>query len=98
MDIEYKKNKEEENPTLEQKVKGDTEVKKYLVEYTGKKLNPKSGDVTVEMVVNTLCEEFPELVLVLAEENFFRGYRQAFSDIETTSEGFFELEKKDEQQ
>ena len=97
MNIEYKENGEAKNPTLNQEVEKDTELKKHLVEYAGSKNNPADGNVTVEMVINTLTEEFPELVLVLAEENFIRGYQQAFADIETTSQSLFELEEKDEQ-
>jgi len=34
------------------------------------------------MAVTVLMEEFPELLLTLAEENFIRGYKQAFADLE----------------
>jgi hypothetical protein len=30
--------------------------------------------------------EFPEFIMALAEENFIRGYRQAFVDTETGME------------
>jgi hypothetical protein len=33
------------------------------------------------MVIGTLAEEFPELLLLIAEENFVRGYQQAALDI-----------------
>jgi hypothetical protein len=96
MDIEYKKNREEENPTLAQQAEGDNDLKRYLVEYTGNKTDPESGEVTVDMIINALSVDFPELILALAEENFIRGYQQAFSDIEVTSKGLFESEKENE--
>ena len=35
------------------------------------------------MIVGVMATEFPEFVLAVAEENFIRGYRQAFTDMET---------------
>ena len=49
------------------------------------KLNPKDDNVTVEMIVDVLAEEFPEFVLALAEENFIRGYKQAIFDVESST-------------
>jgi len=34
------------------------------------------------MIVEVLAQDFPELILVLAEENFVRGYSQGLSDFE----------------
>ena len=56
-------------------------LKKLLVEYVGERLQPENDEVTVEMVIEALAEEFPELLLVIAEENFVRGYQQAAQDI-----------------
>jgi len=39
--------------------------------------------VTVEMIVELMAKEFPEFLMAVAEENFIRGYRQAFIDTET---------------
>ena len=61
-----------ENPK-DTKVEKDSELKEWLVNYVGNKENPEDGDVTVEMIVNTVAREFPE--------NFVRGYDQALSDI-----------------
>ena len=33
-----------------------------------------------------MATEFPEFVLAVAEENFIRGYRQAFTDMEAGME------------
>lgn len=68
------------NPELSAIVKNDNDLKKYLVEYVGKKLNKK--DITVEMIVDILSKEFPEFLLVIAEENFIRGYEQAMIDVD----------------
>ena len=58
----------------------DTELKKIIVEYVGNKLKPENEEVTVENVIEVMIDEFPEAVLILAEENFFRGYAQGLSD------------------
>ena len=61
----------------------DTELKQYLINFAGehKKLE-NEDEVTVEMIVEVMAEEFPEFVLSVAEENFLRGYDQAISDFE----------------
>jgi len=92
MDIDFKNEEETENPTLSEVVESDSELKNLLVEYTGGKHNPEDGLVTVGMIVETIAEEFPEFVLALAEENWVRGYQQAFHDLRG------DLEQKDEQQ
>ena len=51
-----------------------------LVDYVGEK-QKSDGDVTVEMIVETLSEEFPEFMLAIAEENWIRGYEQALTDV-----------------
>ena len=61
----------------------DTELKKYLVNFVGEQKDLKENEeVTVEMIVEIMAQEFPEFVLSVAEENFLRGYDQAISDIE----------------
>jgi hypothetical protein len=92
MDIDFKDKEEVENPTLSEIVDPDNDIKNLLVEYIGEKHNPEDGNVTVGMIVDTLAEEFPEFVLALAEENWVRGYQQAFYDLRG------DLEKKSEQQ
>ena len=74
--------KEENNPILTQIVKPDNDLKNMLVEYVGEKLSPEDQYVTVEMVVDVVAQQFPEFVLALAEENWIRGYEQAFADVE----------------
>tara|TARA_A100001391_G_C4888814_1_gene230274 strand:- start:26 stop:283 length:258 start_codon:yes stop_codon:yes gene_type:complete len=61
-------------------------LKEYLVEYVGTKLKPDDDKVTVEMVINVLADEFPEVALSLAEENFIRGYEQGLEDLKAFEE------------
>ena len=74
----------------------DTEVKKFLVDYTGNYLNNSSDDVTVGDIVEVLANEFPEFVLALAEENYFRGYKQAVQDCKPLNVGKLIGEAKNE--
>ena len=48
----------------------------------GDKYNPEDGEITVEMVAETMAAEFPEFLLAVAEENWIRGYQQALDDVE----------------
>lgn len=67
---------------LTQQVQALNPMKEWLVNYVGDKQKPVDGNVTVEMIVNSMAEEFPEFVLALAEENFIRGYKQALHDVD----------------
>ena len=80
-DIEFKNGEYDENPALKQIVEPENDLKEMLVNYVGQKQDPENDNVTVEMIVETLAEEFPEFVLVLAEENWVRGYTQALADL-----------------
>lgn len=68
----------------------DSPLKSWVIEYVGQKLKPENNEVTVGMVVATLVTEFPEVVLALAEENFLRGYEQAFTDMQAVTEDLIE--------
>lgn len=57
-------------------------IKEILINYVGEKLNPENGDITVEHIVDVMAEEFPDFLLLVAEENWIRGYEQALSDVE----------------
>lgn len=72
------------NPTLTQTVGTDTKLKEWLVNYVGQQQDEEdeSGDVTVEMIVDTVSKEFPEFLMAVAEENWVRGYYQAMVDVE----------------
>tara|TARA_R100000700_G_C3162989_1_gene138632 strand:+ start:136 stop:453 length:318 start_codon:yes stop_codon:yes gene_type:complete len=55
-------------------------LKDLLLEYVGTK--KETEEVTVEMIVEQLAEEFPEFLMVVAEENWIRGYQQAIHDVD----------------
>ena len=57
-------------------------IKEILVTYVGEKLNPENGDVTVEHIIEVMAEEFPDFLMIIAEENWIRGYEQALNDVE----------------
>ena len=65
-------------------VDSDTPLKQMLLEYVGNKYaTPEDQgefEVTVQMIVDTLAHEFPEFVMVMAEENWVRGYQQGIDD------------------
>lgn len=61
-------------------------MKEWLVDYVGNKLQPVNNEVTVAMLVEAMADEFPEFVMAVAEENFIRGYQQAFKDLEANGE------------
>ena len=73
---------ENENPDIAKVVELDNELKSWFIEYVGKRMEPEDGIVTVGMVVQTFAEEFPEFLMVVAEENWIRGYRQGVADSE----------------
>jgi|TARA_R110000824_G_scaffold81536_1_gene204922 hypothetical protein len=69
------------NPVLTETVNKATPMKEWLVEYVGTQHDPDGGDVTVEMIIDTMAAEFPEFLMAFAEENWIRGYHQALSDV-----------------
>ncbi len=81
MSVEFE-NELGENPALSEVVNSDTELKEWLVNYVGQQHDPDTGDVTVEMIVETIAKEFPEFLMVVAEENWMRGYHQALTDVD----------------
>ncbi len=56
----------------------ESELKNYLVEYTGTKLDQE--EVTVQMIAEVLAAEFPEFMFTIAEENYLRGYQTGIDD------------------
>ena len=69
------------NTNLKKIVIIDGKLKYEIVNYVGSKLNPENEEVNLEMVISVLAEEFPELMLAVAEENFIRGYRAGLDEI-----------------
>jgi hypothetical protein len=72
-----------EDREIEEKVvEKENLLKEMFVQYVGEKLKPENGEVNVEMCVQVLAEEFPDFLLLVAQENFIRGYRQCLIDME----------------
>ena len=65
-------------------VAAENPLKQMLLEYVGNKFATEEDkgefEVTVQMIVDTLAHEFPEFVMIMAEENWVRGYRQGIDD------------------
>ena len=65
-------------------VAAENPLKEMLLEYVGKKFATEEDEgefeVTVQMIVETLAHEFPEFVMIMAEENWVRGYQQGIDD------------------
>ena len=72
----------DENPDILKKIEPNGELKEWLVSYVGNKYSPEGDEVTIDMVLQIMAEEFPEFLLPIAEENFIRGYKQALEDVE----------------
>jgi hypothetical protein len=93
MNIKIENEEEGPNPLLKENVIPETEFKSWLVEYVGNKHEPADDNVTVEMIVETVAKEFPEFLIVVAEENYIRGYEQALNDVES----YNQIIKKDDE-
>lgn len=65
-------------------VSKDNPMKEWLVNYVGETRQPKDGNVTVLLIVEQMLKEFPEFLMLIAEENFMRGYQQAVTDLESS--------------
>ena len=80
MEKEITKTEEEahQNPLLAMPVIPDSELKDYLVEYVGTKMDQE--EVTVNMIAEILAVEFPEFIYAIAEENYLRGYQVGLDD------------------
>lgn len=75
-------NEDYKHGLLKNIVTTEGELKEYLVNYVGEKLNPENGEVTVEMIVQVLASEFPEVLIGVIEENYLLGYEQGLNDKE----------------
>ncbi len=97
MDIKEleKTEKELENPYLDKKVQKNTPLKEWLVNYVGETQQPEEDKVTVEMVIDTMAKEFPEFLMVVAEENWIRGYHQGLADAEEGQKFMRETSKQE---
>ena len=77
-------NEKYHNNILQKVVSIDGELKELIVNYVGEKLNPENEEVTLEMVITSVAEEFPEILLAVAEENFLKGYEVGLGDTTAT--------------
>ena len=73
-------------------VVADNPMKTWLVDYVGDKYKPENGEITVELIVEAMAQEFPDFLMVVAQENWLRGYQQALYDVD-----YGELRKNEEQ-
>ena len=86
---------EVENLTPTSPLVKDSELKSIIVNYVGNLLSPPDGNVTLEMVIDVFASQFPEFLLPIAEENFFRGYNLALGDVDASSGAPEEADKSD---
>ena len=68
-------------------------IKEIILEYISSNNSNNSNnsntipiDITIEMVIDTLSKEFPELLLPIAEENYIRGYHEAMDNLNQVEE------------
>lgn len=73
-------------------VVADNPMKTWLVDYVGNKMKPENGEITVELIVEAMAQEFPDFLMVVAQENWLRGYQQALYDVD-----YGDLRKNEEQ-
>jgi trans-2-enoyl-CoA reductase len=62
--------------------KNETALKDIIVDFVGNKINPENDEVTIQHIAQVFSEEFPELVIIMAEENWINGYTQALNDVD----------------
>ena len=84
--------KDQKSLLWQQRFYKETVMKEWLTNYVGKAVNPADENVTVEMIVEVMAKEFPEFLLVVAEENFIRGYEQALTDVKEIQNKYAEPE------
>jgi hypothetical protein len=82
------------NQELLKIVEKENPLKNWLVDYVGNTTKPENNQVTVNNIIDVMAKEFPEFLLAVAEENFIRGYQQAFKDLEANGEITPTLEEK----
>jgi len=89
----------QQNPILTEVVNADdSKLKHMLIEYVGSKKQPDNDEITVDLILEVMSEEFPEFILALAEENYIRGYNQALSDVDVGQKLYQEeMAKQNEQ-
>ena len=65
-------------------IAAENPLKQMLLEYVGNKFATEEDEgefeVTVQMIVDTLAHEFPEFVMIMAEENWHTRLYQGRDD------------------
>ena len=98
MNINFLDEKKEENePVVADTPETSSPLKNFLVNYVGEKKNPEQDEVTVSLIVETVAEEFPEFLMLVAQENWIRGYQQALNDVAFGEKLVKEEESSDEE-
>ncbi len=70
------------NPDLlKEVIPTESELTEIIVNYVGDVINPESDEITVEQIIDVFADQFPEFLLVVAEENWVNGYTQALNDV-----------------
>ena len=64
----------------------DSELRKMIMEYVLSRYTYEDELVTEEMILEVLIEEIPDIIFILSEENFFRGYEQALIDLKSVED------------
>ena len=75
-------NKSYNKDTTELIVNKDSKLQSILLDYVGEKLKPETDDITVEMIIKVMADEFPDFLMAVAEKNWIRGYQQAMADMD----------------
>lgn len=89
---------ETKNPELTGPLNVDSQLKELIVDYVGTSHDLSEGaEVNVAMIVETMSKEFPEFLLVVAEENWIRGYHQALTDVTDGEKAMRQIEEHEPQ-
>ena len=51
-----------ENPDLLKVVTTENPLKQMLVNYVGEKVEPENDEVNIEMIIQVMAEEFPDMI------------------------------------
>ena len=78
---------------LKEIIPTESELKEIIVNYVGNTIKPEDEGVTVEHIIEVFAEQFPEFLLVVAEENWINGYTQALNDVRYMKDTKDESEK-----
>ena len=71
---------EESEAAMTKVIEPTNPLQELFINYVGNKLKPEDDEVTVDMCIQVLAEEFPDFLAPVAEQNFFIGYNQAIRD------------------